>query len=397
MYLREKKLKLLRIRNVLLTVFAVIELLGRGYYIVSEFVYYRDDPESAWGAVDMKSSLIMVPLFVLLLILLARSRYHIGNAVFFSRCFEGDLDGVLPVADLAAVTGMTVPQAERETALCIRRYMKSCTLRAENDGSRSVVLESKKIRCQCQSCGAEIEKSIYFTGTCSYCGSSDLTARVLSGDQFLSISSEAQQGRNNPAFYTAKNLPLKKALFATLFVLGASLALIALLYTGSELSHYFDKAYQQKILLDPDKHLFSYELIRAHILDNMLFGIALVLVLTPLAWLRLRKTVSIRTAQESAGYFARYSKPYVPVEQIPDMGVVATSRSKMKSVRRALRHGYLRNCSFEMHGGRLTAALAKKIVRNQCPGCGAPITGAVDENYTCSYCGREIMGVVVKK
>ena len=35
MYLREKRIKLLRIRNVLLTIICLIELFGRGFYIMS--------------------------------------------------------------------------------------------------------------------------------------------------------------------------------------------------------------------------------------------------------------------------------------------------------------------------------------------------------------------------
>lgn len=50
-----------------------------------------------------------------------------------------------------------------------------------------------------------------------------------------------------------------------------------------------------------------------------------------------------------------------------------------------------------MHDGRMVAALAKKIVKDQCPSCGAPIVGAVDENYVCQYCCRVIMGVIEKK
>ena len=58
---------------------------------------------------------------------------------------------------------------------------------------------------------------------------------------------------------------------------------------------------------------------------------------------------------------------------------------------------YLRNCCLEMHDEHLKVALAKKIVKDQCPSCGASIVGAADENYVCKYCGNKIMDVVVKK
>ena len=48
-------------------------------------------------------------------------------------------------------------------------------------------------------------------------------------------------------------------------------------------------------------------------------------------------------------------------------------------------------------GWQMRIALAKQIVKDRCPGCGAPITGAVTENYQCGYCGRIITDVIRKK
>lgn len=69
----------------------------------------------------------------------------------------------------------------------------------------------------------------------------------------------------------------------------------------------------------------------------------------------------------------------------------------MKSIRGALRRRYLINCTLEKHEGVLKVALAKQIVKDTCPFCAGAITGAVDENYRCRYCGNIIMGVICKK
>ena len=345
----------------------------------------------------MKSSLIGVPIIIVILILLGLSRMHIGNAVFYSSCFEGDLDGYLRYSDLAAVSGQTLSQVRRELRLCRRRYMQRFEIKQQPDGSEIIELYSKTALCECRSCGAQIEKRMFFTGTCPYCSSSDLTARVLTGDQFYSISNDVQQGTNNPEFYQTKSLTLKKVLFGILFTLGASVAVICLLMVLTEIPHLNDMEYQQKILLDPSKHLFSYELIRAHILDGILFSGAAFLILAPLVVLRLDKMLCLTAAQQCAAFFARYRVPFVEAKTIPDVGVLENDRGKMRRVRRSIRHGYLKNCTFEMHDGKLMAALAKKVVKNQCPGCGASITDAVDVNYTCKYCGRQIMGVIEKK
>ena len=45
---------------------------------------------------------------------------------------------------------------------------------------------------------------------------------------------------------------------------------------------------------------------------------------------------------------------------------------------------------------RVGGCTCKKIVKDKCPSCSGPIVGAVDENYVCNYCGKQIMGVVEK-
>ena len=122
-----------------------------------------------------------------------------------------------------------------------------------------------------------------------------------------------------------------------------------------------------------------------------------ILTFVTLSWTRFRKMVSVAATMRISDYFAKYSSPYIEAEKFPDLGLIKSTSSKIKYMNISIRYGYLRNCSFEMHNGKLTVALAKMVVKNQCPGCGAPITGAADENYICSYCGKEIMGVVVKK
>ena len=67
----------------------------------------------------------------------------------------------------------------------------------------------------------------------------------------------------------------------------------------------------------------------------------------------------------------------------------------LKYVRAAMRRRYLKNCTFEVHDGKLKMALAKKVVKDKCPSCYGAITEAVNENYRCKYCNNLIMDVVV--
>lgn len=396
MYLREKKIKLLRIRNVLLTVFAVFEVLVRGYYIISEFVYYRDDPDTALHAVSMPGSLIIVPIAVAVLIWIGISRRRIGNAAFYSSYFEGDLDGYIPCADLAEVTGFSEQRVRRQLRACLRHYMKDFTL-GEKDGTAQVILSSKTALCQCKSCGAEIEKRIFFTGECPYCKSSDLHAAVLTGERVVSISNDVSAGVQKPAYYMTKHLALKEGLFVGLLLLGGLLSLLGLMVMLSEIPHYFDHDYWVKELFDPDNHLYDFDQIRAHILDNILFSASLFAIFTPLFIWRLIKTVSISTAQRCAAFFANLRRPIIPASQLKKAVSSKKPERVLNRVRGAIRRGYLKNCTLEKHGGKLSVALAKKVVKDQCPSCGAPITGAVDESYQCRYCGNRITQVVVKK
>lgn len=66
-------------------------------------------------------------------------------------------------------------------------------------------------------------------------------------------------------------------------------------------------------------------------------------------------------------------------------------------VRSAMRYGFLKNCTLDKHDNKLRVALAKKIVKDACPHCNAPIVGAVVVNYTCKYCGKTIMDVMERK
>ena len=395
MYLKKKLITALRIKNVLLILFCGFEFVFSTTYIISEFSTYSGDPDTAWGAVDMKSAIVMTCVAVVLLIIALVSIAHIGNAVFYSSYFEGDLDGFTTYSDLSQVMGKSEASVRRQLHIYRTLYMKDFKF-TQTGGSEVVELYSKKCLCECRSCGAHIEKRVYFTGECPYCHSSDLHAKVLSGEHFYSISNQLGSGKGRPDFYKSSTLNLRKILYLILSVIGLTLAAIFLMYTFSEIGHYFDKEYQKKILLDPSKHLTSYELIKNNIRDGIIYGGAFALVLAPLALLRFRKTMALFSAADWSDYFSNVSKPFVNASDLPDLSFASSGKSKLKRMRRAIRNGYLKNCTLEMHDGVLVVALAKKTVKDRCLSCGAPLTNAADENAKCSYCGNLIMGVLEK-
>lgn len=395
MYLKEKNVRLLRVKNIIFTIIGVVSVFMCGFYIVSEFTYYRDNPYLAWHAKSMASSIIWVTIGAILLIEAIISRNLIGKATFYSGYFEGSLDGWVKCSDLAQVVGKKEEKVKRQLSFFRKIYLKKFEM-AEKDGETVAELYSKKSLCECRNCGANMEKRIFFTGSCPYCKSSDLFAKVLTDNRFYSISNDIENGVKKPAFYTTEHLNAKKVLFIILSVMGAFVAMIGLMMVLSEIPHYFDKEYQKEILFSPENHLYSYELIKADILDTILFAAMMFLVFMPLVISGIRGIISIVTSDICARFFSKSKKPFIDAKKLPDIGIISDGKMKLKCMRRAIHRGDLVNCTLEVHDGRLMAVLAKKIVKDRCQSCGSPIVGAVDENYVCKSCGRLIMGVVEK-
>lgn len=396
MYLKKKLITALRIKNVLLILFCAFEFMFSTTYMVSMFAEYSNDLETAWNSVAMKSSIIMTAVAVVLLIYAMASVRHVGNAVFYSSLFEGDLDGYMSFKDIAQVVGKSESAVRRQLHAYRTLYMKN--FKFISTGSGEVVeMYSKKSLCECKSCGAHIEKRIYFTGECPYCHSSDLHAKVLVGEHFLSVSNELSSGKGRPDYYRSGTLILRRVLYFILLVLGLSLAVILFIYTASEIGHYFDEDYQRQILLDPSKHLQSYELIKNDIRQTIVYGSISFAVLAVLAVMRWKRTMALFSAADWSTYFSKAERPFIKVEKLPDLNFASSGKSKLKRMRLAIRNGYLKNCTLEVHGGVLVVALAKKTVKDRCLSCGAPLVGVKDENDKCRYCGNLVMGVLEKR
>ncbi|MBQ8959637.1 MAG: hypothetical protein IJ071_00225 [Ruminococcus sp.] len=396
MYLREKLIKALKAKNILVAIFAGFSLICFGLYILHMLVYYRDDLETAMSAVDMDLSIKMMIIAAVLFMIMLISRKMIGDALFFSSYFEGDLDGIIPLKDLAEVTGRSSSKIRKQLGIYLLLYMKGFRLE-DVEGQCCAVLSNRTVSCQCLSCGAPIEKSIYFTGKCQYCGSLDLFAGVIAGDRYYSISQNVQEGVKKPDFYCAKNMKLKTGLFFVLLVLGLILLSIFVMYDMDLIGNYNDKDYLRELLMTDKSPYYSYDLIKADILSNIIYASGIAAVLLPAVINRLRRIRFLNAAKTCSQFFSKIRTPFVKVSLIPGLNDLSSRKRKLGSVRGAIRVGYLKNCTLEMHGGELQAALAKKIVKDRCPNCAAPINGAADENYRCNYCGSMIMQVVAKR
>jgi Zn finger protein HypA/HybF involved in hydrogenase expression len=377
-------------------IFAVFNIIMSGTILIDLFLTYIDDFDTFLHARATPECVVDLIIGMILSIFAFRSNRRIADSNFYSGYFEGSLDGVIKYSELAEVTGKKEKKLRKQLRILSKHYMKNYELTSV-DGTEQITLNSKKIKCQCKSCGAEIEKSMYFTGTCEYCGSSDLYAGVLTNDRYYSITHNVSEGIHKPDYYSSKHIKLKKAIFIILLSLSACMILIFSLYTVDCIGNYNNKEYLQKAILAPETQVRSFKAIKQDLMEGIVLGAAIVVAFTPLALNRIRKIRSINSAILFSSFFSRAKVPFIQKKELLSVNTYTDNDKKLRNVRTAIRNGYLRNSTLEKHGDELVVALAKKIVKDRCPSCSAPVTGAVDEHYRCQYCDNLIMNVIIKK
>ena len=243
---------------------------------------------------------------------------------------------------------------------------------------------------------------MYFTGQCPYCGGSDLTARVVAGQQFYYINDNTARKPNHPSYYEAPFLEAKRIRYAIAFGIALFFFLITLIVFMTSVSNFNNEPYFRDML---GRSITSYELFQSDLMNVIIvtaFALAGSLIAFPFLVARM---LNIESAQSIARDFVKCPKPFLSLREY-HQSVVANSPIQPCSLTPAIlyrrivgaaKEGYLRGCTPEKRGGVLRLALARQIVKDRCPCCGAPIIGAVSENYSCRYCGNLILGVIRKQ
>ena len=407
MYLRNGLIGFLKVKNVLLLIFGIFFAAASASNMAELTVYYFGDWYTIINAESTPGSIALFLIGVMMIICSRGSRRLINDACFFSSYFEGDLNGYVDFAELAEITGKTTTQIKSRIALMQLLYMKNFrVIKTVNYRYPEIIeLYSKTVTCSCRSCGGWMEKRVYFTGMCPYCGSSNLTAQVVSGQRVYFINDNANRKPNNPDYYKAPSLNGKRIAYAVGFGIALFFVLIFLIVFLNFVSNYNNEAYLRETLLS-GRSYSSFELIRASMMNVIIFSaFGLVAVGSALVFTFVRM-LSIENAQRYARRFAQIPTPFISMTQLAQISSANSPLGQSSSITpewvykkivKSIKEGYLRGCSPEKHGGMLRIALAKQIVKDRCPGCGAPIVGAVTENYSCRYCGRIITGVIHKQ
>lgn len=407
MYLRNGLIGFLKVKNIILLILGIFFAAASASNMAELTVYYFGDWYTIINAESTPGSIALFLIGVMMIICSRGSRRLINDACFFSSYFEGDLNGYVDFAELAEITGKTTAQIKSRIALMQLLYMKNFkVIKTVNYRYPEIIeLYSKTVTCSCRSCGGWMEKRVYFTGMCPYCGSSDLTAQVVSGQRVYFICDNANRKPDNPDYYKAPSLNGKRIAYAVGFGIALFFVLIFLIVFLNFVSNYNNEAYLRETLLS-GRSYSSFELIRASLMNVIIFSaFGLVSVGSALVFTFVRM-LSIENAQRYARRFAQSPTPFISISELaqisranspPGQSSSITPEWVYKKIVKSIKEGYLRGCSPEKHGGMLRIALAKQIVKDRCPGCGAPIVGAVTENYACRYCGRIITGVIRKQ
>ena len=402
MYLKKQLIAFLKIKNVLLLIFGVAFTAGAFSAMTQLIVGTLGDWRLILRFGSFYGSIIFFLLGALMLACSRTSRRLINDAVFFSGYFEGDLNGCVDFAELAEVTGKTAEQIKARIGLVRPLYMKNFRVIKTVNYRYSEIIElySKTVTCSCRSCGGWMEKRVYFEGRCPYCGSSDLTAQVVSGQRLYFISDNTCRKPNDPAYYEASPLQAKRIGYAVGFGVELFFFLIFLIVFLTMVDNYNNEPYFRDMF---GSSITSYDLFQSGLLNAIIFfafALAAIVLTMPINFARM---LTIESAQRYTRVFAQFPKPFLTLQELdriqkakaPDSSV--TPGDQYRRIVKAVKEGYLRGCTPEKHGGVLRIALAKQIVKDRCPGCGAPIVGAVTESYSCRYCGRWITGVIRKK
>lgn len=372
MYTRNLLIKILKVKNVILYILGVILIIAPLYVLVSDLVY----------DIFYKQELLYIGIMVfsgaVVLLLGLLSNRWIGDANYYSGYFEGDLDGIIPLNDMALIMGLPVCISKLKLKLMRLIYMKGYKLE-KNGANIHIVLESRKFLCQCSECGAEIKKSEFFTGKCSYCGGLDIHTNIFYNNQLYSIKSDISKGYGNPEFYRARHFKLKKVLAAVIWGIGAIFVLIAFCGFMDNFNQYLDDR-TNRDLLDT-----------AVVFAAILIGFMIPVING------IKRLEYVYAADRSSEYFAKRKTPYIKLGNIPYIKTGFNKKRRIRVLRRTLRKKYLKNCNFEIHKKELMLVLSKRIDKNRCPYCGSAITVPVGEDYKCTSCDRKIMYLIKTK
>lgn len=388
MYLKSKWIALLKFKNILFLLAGLFFTIMSIGDIVSLIVYYWGQWDTIIYARSTPESASLFFIGCIMLICMKISSNSIKKSYFYSSYFESELYSDVGYDELSKVTGDTADKARRELHILRKLYMKRFSFVQNNDGEH-VELYSKTVECRCKNCGAVIDKKVYFAGICPYCQTSDIFAAVITDNQVYSIKNDTSKDKYNISYYLQKGFWIKFIFRILALSLSITALLVFIFITIYYIGRYNDYEYLQELVLSGEGYA-SIELNQKNILNFILFDIFFGVLFIPVILVCGKKSSLMSKALNFSHTFVHANSPFL------NFSVLQTKKPAV-FLRKIIQNGYIKNCTIENHNGKMKIALAKKIVKDSCPSCGAPVTGAVNENYICEFCKNRIIKVIEKK
>jgi predicted Zn-ribbon and HTH transcriptional regulator len=170
MYINELKINVAKLRNTIKLILGILGLMIFG----ATFVFTL--AESTYETSIILFFLITTVVSAILICFSIKSRKLIESVYFYSRYFDGDLDGYIYTSEMTKVIGKSEKKINCELHKLInKKYLLNMKLIKKGKGMQ-VELYSNTHKCECKNCGAVINKKVEFAGVCPYCGSSDIFA-----------------------------------------------------------------------------------------------------------------------------------------------------------------------------------------------------------------------------
>ena len=322
------------------------------------------------------------------------------KARFINAFFENDLDGIIQADELSAAMGESNRRAGKELKTLKRMFMTGFDIK-QSGRETYVELESKKVKCLCKNCGGEIEKKIYFTGICPYCGSLDIFAQVICNDKLYSIQHVKEEltdsqnkliktdDSNKEYFYITgdadesnkkKELYLMLAFgFCTFMILVCMLLSILDVFRGeAEISVPIGFVIIcMPFIYNCSKHYNNYIYISSAKRFSKIAANALEPVVRP-------EDIFVENLKNMINQYSSRERRY-------------SKGKKLTAFREIQKRGYIRHCSLIYNESEFAIVLSREIKKDSCPMCGAPIGGALKDNASCKFCGYIIEDVLVKR
>lgn len=330
MYINEKRINAINIKNILFSAIAIACLVGSVSWELFLAIRYQGDPFIISHAAATPSFYFWIIVGPLMLINAGISTANIGDARFYANYFEINPNRYIPIAELAGAIGKREGSVKSQLLLFSKLYMGNYLITEDTVELAYKAANSQYINL---SKGARSKKAV-------------------------------REEMGIPQYYTADNLENLRAVYPALAVISVIVILIMAHGIMQALFNFDNKEYYRAIILDVNKHMQSRELIRYHLIEIIITNAFVILGAIPVLFYAIGRIRYAKAADACAKYFAKSNIATVKLADLPTAHS-AGNKKKRKLVKAAIRKGYLKHCTLKLRYGELEVFLPEKTEKTK--------------------------------